>query len=150
MGIFNGNIYLLDQGKNAILKYLGGVDVFGNKNSYFDPGQSTDLSQINSLTIDGSVYLAGNSVMIKYTSGLRDEFKTNLPDNNFNMTKIFTNKDLTKVYGWDKKRGTVYIMGKNGDYQEQVNSTILSTATDFVVYKDIIYVLQGSKIYKIE
>lgn len=123
--------------------------MFGNKNSYFAPGQSIDLSQINSLTIDGSVYLAGNSVMMKYTSGLRDEFKTNLPDNNVNMTKIFTSRDLEKVYGWDKKRGTVYIMAKNGDYQEQVNSKILSTATDIVVYKDFIYVLQGSKIYKI-
>jgi len=150
MGIFNGNIYLLDQGKDEIFKYLGGVDVFGNKNSYFASGQSIDLSQINSLTIDGSVYLAGNSVMIKYTSGLRDEFKTNLPDSNTNMTKIFTSKDLGKVYSWDKGKGTVYIMGKNGDYQEQVNSKILSTAADFVVYKDIIYVLQGSKIYKIE
>jgi len=150
MGIFNGNIYLLDQGKDEIFKYLGGVDVFGNKNSYFAPGQSIDLSQINSLTIDGSIYLAGNSVMIKYTSGLRDEFKTNLPDSNTNMTKIFTSKDLGKVYSWDKGKGTVYIMGKNGDYQEQVNSKILSTATDFIAYKDFIYVLQGSKIYKIE
>ncbi|TRZ51305.1 hypothetical protein D4R99_04560 [bacterium] len=150
MGVFNGNIYLLDQGKNEIWKYIGGADVFGNKSSYFAPGLTIDLSQINSLTIDGSLYLAGNSVMLKYTSGLQDEFKTNLPDSNTNMTKIFTNKDLTKVYSWNKSRGTVYVMSKNGDYVEQINAKILATGTDFVVYKDVIYVLQGSKIYKIE
>ncbi len=148
--VFNGNIYLLDQGKDEIWKYLSAESGVGNKNSYFQSGQSIDLSQVNSLTIDGSIYLAGNSIMVKYTSGQRDEFKINLPDNNVDVTKIFTNRDLEKVYGWNKKRGIIYIMGKNGDYQEQVNSKILSTGTDFVVYKDSIYVLQGSKIYKID
>jgi hypothetical protein len=150
MGIFNGNIYLLDRGKDEIWKYMSVESGFGSKSPYFESGQSIDLSQVNSLTIDGSVYLAGDSIMVKYTSGLRDEFKINLPDGNVNMTRIFTGKDLAKVYSWDKGKGTVYIMGKNGDYQEQVNSKILSTGTDFVVYKDFIYVLQGSKIYKIE
>ncbi|MFA5770646.1 MAG: hypothetical protein WC894_04095 [Patescibacteria group bacterium] len=150
MAVFNGNIYLLDQGKNDIYKYMTTENGFGGGTSYFAPGQSIDLSAVNSLSIDGSVYLAGDMVMFKYTSGLRDGFKVNLPDGNINTTKIFTNKDLEKVYGWDKKRGTIYIMGKNGDYQEQVNSKILSTGGDFVVYKNLIYVLQGSKIYKME
>ncbi|MEK9169266.1 MAG: hypothetical protein AAB788_00825, partial [Patescibacteria group bacterium] len=146
----NGNIYLLDQGKNDIRKYMTTESGFGGGTSYFQLGQSINLSSVNSLTIDGSVYLAGDSVMFKYTSGLQDAFKTNLPDSNINTTKIFTSKDLEKIYAWDKKRGTIYIMGKNGDYQEQVNSKILSTASDLVVYKNSIYVLQGSKIYKIE
>jgi hypothetical protein len=148
--VFNGNIYLLDQGKDEIWKYMSAESGFGSKSSYFQPGQSINLSQVNSLSIDGSVYLAGDAVMFRFTSGLQDAFKTNLPDSNVNVTKIFTNKDLEKVYGWDKKKGTVYIMGKNGDYQEQINSKILSTGADLIVYKDIIYVLQGSKIYKIE
>ena len=149
MVVFNGNIYLLDQGKDEIWKYLAGVE-FGNKNSYFSSGQAIDLSAINSLAIDSSIYLAGDSVMIKYTSGLRDEFKVNLPNDKVNLKKIFTSRDLEKVYGWDKDRGSVYVMGKNGDYQEEINSKILSLASDIIVYKNFIYVLQGSKIYKIE
>ena len=148
--VFNGNIYLLDQGKNEIWKYMSVESGFGGKNSYFQPDQSFNLSSVNSFSIDGSVYIAGDSIMFKFTSGLQDAFKTNLPDGNIDVTKIFTNRDLEKVYGWDKKRGTIYIMGKNGNYQEQVNSKILSTASDFVVHKEIIYVIQGSKIYKIE
>ncbi|MBI5123039.1 hypothetical protein HZA75_04225 [Candidatus Roizmanbacteria bacterium] len=150
LAVFNGNIYLLDQGKDEVWKYLSAESGFGGKNSYFQSNQSIDLSQINSLAIDGSIYLAGDSVMVKYTSGLRDEFKINLPDDKVNIKKIFTSKDLEKVYGWDKNKGAVYVMGKNGDYQEQVNSTILSQASDIIVYKNSIYILQGSKIYKIE
>ena len=148
--VFNGNVYLLDQGKGEIWKYVSVESGFGTKSSYFGSGQTVDLSQINSLTIDGSVYLAGDSVMFKFTSGLQDGFETNLPDSSASINKIFTSKDLEKLYGWDKSKGIIYIMGKNGDYQEQVNSKILSTGSDFIVYKDIIYVLQGSKIYKIE
>jgi len=148
--VFNGNVYLLDQGKDEIWKYLTTESGFGTKNSYFQSGQSIDLSKIYSLSIDGSIYLAGDSVLFKYTSGLRDGFTVELPNGNVDMTKIFTSRDLEKLYGWDKKGGIVYVMGKNGDYQEQINSKILSTATDFVVYKDSIYVIQGSKIYKIE
>jgi len=150
LAVFNGNIYLLDQGHDEIWKYKVAESGFGSKSSYFQPGQSIDLSKVNSLGIDGSVYLAGDLVLFKYTSGLRDGFNVDLPDDNFNINKIFTSKDLEKIYGWDKKRGTVYIMGKNGNYQEQVNSKILSTASDIIVYKNFIYVLQKNKIYKIE
>lgn len=150
LAVFNDNIYLLDQGKGEIWKYVSAESGFGAKSSYFQSGQSINLSQINSLTIDGSLYLAGDSVMFKFTSGLQDGFETNLPDSSVNINKIFTSKDLEKLYGWDKNKGVIYIMGKNGDYQEQVNSKILSTGSDFIVYKDVIYVLQGSKIYKIE
>lgn len=150
MAVFNGNIYLLDQGKGEIWKYVSVESGFGTKSSYFQSGQLINLSEINSLTIDGSAYLAGDSVMFKFTSGLQDGFETNLPDSNVNFNKIFTSKDLEKLYGWDKNKGVVYIMGKNGDYQEQINSKILSTGSDLIVYKDIIYVLQGSKIYKIK
>ena len=148
--VFNGNIYLLDQGKDEIWKYMSAESGFGSKNSYFQSGQSIDLSQVNSLSIDGSIYLAGDMVIFKYTSGLRDGFKVELPGGSVNTSKIFTSKDLEKVYGWDREKGAIYVVGKNGDYLEQVNSKILSTGTDFVVYKNIIYVLQGSKIYKIE
>ncbi len=148
--VFNGNVYLLDRDKDEIWKYLNVESGFGAKSSYFQSGQSINLSQVNSLAIDGSIYLAGDSIMVKYTSGLRDEFKINLPDSNVNINKIFTNKDTEKVYGWNKKKRAIYVMGKNGDYQEQINSTILSQASDVIAYRDSIYILQGSKIYKIE
>lgn len=150
MSIYNGNLYLLDQGKDEVWKYLRGEDGYGKKSSYFQSGQSIDLSNINSLAIDGSIYLAGNSIIVKYTSGLRDSFSVDLPDKNVNFTKVFTSNDLEKTYFWNRRRGVVYILSKTGEYLEQINSEILSKGSDIVVYKDIIYVLSGSKIYKID
>ena len=40
--VFNGNIYLLDQGKDQIWKYMVAESGFGSKNSYFQSGQSVD------------------------------------------------------------------------------------------------------------
>lgn len=150
MSIYNGNLYLLDREKDEIWKYLKSEDGYGKKSSYFQSSQSIDLSNINSLAIDGSIYLVGDSMIFKYTSGLRDSFSVDLPDKNVNLTKVFTSKDLEKVYLWDKNHSLVYVLSKNGEYIEQINSEILSKGSDIVVYKDTIYVLFGSKIYKID
>lgn len=150
MSVYNGNIYLLDQGKDEVWKYLMGEDGYGRKSSYFQSGQAIDLSSIDSLAIDGSVYLAGDSIVVKYTSGLRDDFSINLSGKDVRFRKVFTSKDLEKVYLWDKRSSVVYVLSKTGEYIEQIRSEILSKGSDFIVYKDIIYVLNGSKIYKID
>ncbi len=150
MYIYNGNIYLMDKGKDEVWKYLSGEDSFGSKSSYFESGQAIDFSSINSLAIDGSIYLVGDSIIVKYTSGLRDGFKIDLPDENTNFKKVFAAKDLEKIFLWDKSKAVVYVLSKTGEYVEQVNSDILSKGSDIIVYKDNIYVLDGSKIYKIK
>lgn len=148
--VFNGNIYLLDTGKDEIYKYVNAGDGFGSKTSYFQPGQAVDLSWVRSMAIDASLYLGGEKNIIKFTSGLRDGFKLSLPQPNYNFTKVFTTKDLNEVYAWDKDQGIVYIMDKDGVFVSQVSSDILSKGTDIVVYNKSIFVLLGSKIYKIE
>jgi len=148
--VFNSNIYLLDTGKDEIFKYLNAGDGFGAKNSYFASGQAVDLSWVKSLAIDASLYLGGGNSIIKFTSGLRDGFKLNLPQANFSFTKVFTTKNLDEVYAWDKGQGIVYVMDKDGEFISQISSDILSKGTDIVVYNKSIYVLLNNKIFKIE
>ncbi|MCL4364693.1 hypothetical protein M1328_05670 [Patescibacteria group bacterium] len=150
MSLFNGNIYLLDRGKDEIWKYPQGGDSYGNKSSYFGSGQAIDLSSISSLAIDGSIYLAGDSIAVKYTSGLRDTFSIDLPDKSAKFNKIVANQDLDKVYLWDKSKSVVYVVAKSGEYVEQINSDILGKASDVLVYKNNVYALNGSKVYVIE
>ena len=99
--------------------------------------------------IDSSIFIGGGNNIFKFTSGLRDGFSMSLPGDDVNLNKIFTSKDLNSIYGWDKNRGSVYVMSKTGEFERQIDSTILSKAADLVVYKDNIYVLSGSKIFKI-
>ncbi|MGB9883002.1 MAG: hypothetical protein ACPLRN_00585 [Microgenomates group bacterium] len=150
MSVYNGNLYLLDRGKDEIWKYLSTSEGFSNKTSYFGQGEALDLSSIASMTIDGSIYLAGGQSVFRYTSGVKDDFKINLPEKNNDFVKIFTNKDLEKVYLWDKNQEVIYVLGKTGEYIEQINSSILKKASDFFVFKEKIYLLVGSKIYQIE
>ena len=150
LAAFNANLYVLDTGKDEVYKYAGTEDGFGAKASYFASGQATDLSFASNLIIDGSLYIGGGGSIIKFTSGLRDGFGMSLPEGNVGITRVFTSKDLDSVYAWDKKSGTVYVMDKEGGFDRQVKSEILTKATDLTVYNDAIYVLVNSKIFKVE
>lgn len=150
MTMYNGNIYLLDKGRDEIWKYQKGEDGFGNKIGYFQSGQSSDLSKVNSFVIDGSIFLAGDKTVMKYTSGSRDGFDIDLPNKDVFFNRVFTSKEEDKVYLWDKSKGVIYVVGKTGDFVEQINSQIIDEGDDFVVYGNRILILKGSKIYEID
>ncbi len=147
MWIYNGNLYLLDSVKGDIYKYLVTDNGYSKKSSYLGVGI---LKNSNSIAIDSSVYVGFADQIFKYNAGVKDDFKTSWPEKNVNLNKIFTSADVEKVYAWDKKKGTIYILGKNGGYDRQINSSILSKGSDFVVYNDATFVLVSEKIYKID
>lgn len=149
IAVYNGNLYFLDREKDEIWKYLASENGFSEKTSYFAKNEAIDLSLINFFSIDGSIYLLSEKNIYKYTSGLRQSFKFDLPSNNFSFSRIFTDINTEKIYILDKKNSAVYVLGKTGDYIEQINSDIFSKADGFFVYKDKVYVLLKSKIYKI-
>jgi len=148
--IYNGNIYLLDTKKDSVYKYLvTSEDKYGDKTDYFKSGEAVKLTEANSLAIDSSLYIGFQDYLAKYTAGVRDQFKTSFPEENVNISKIYTSKDLEKVYGWDKAKGVVYVLGKNGDYERQIDSEVLSKGDDLVVFENSAYILLKEKIYKL-
>jgi len=147
--IYNGNIYLLDKGKDEVYKYLVAETGYSEKNSYIKADQKLSLKQAGSMAIDSSVYISFADYIAKFTAGLRDGFKTDYPEDQISLNKVFTTKDLEKVYAWDKIKGTVYILSKNGTYERQINSSIITKVNDLVVYERNIFLLLNSKIYKI-
>jgi len=146
---YNGNLYLLDRGSNEVYKYLVAENGFSQKSSYFQAGQRDSLQSANSLAIDSSVYVGLPNKALKFVSGAQDSFNTSFPEDNVRLTKIFTSKNVEKVYGWDKAKGALYVIDKSGTYERQIDSSILSKASDFVVFGNNAYVLSGSKIYKV-
>lgn len=146
---YNGNLYLLDRGQNEIYKYLVAENGFSQKTSYFKSDQKGNLQNANSLSIDSSVYIGLPNRVFKYVSGEQDSFNTSFPEGNVQLTKIFTSKDVEKVYGWDKNKGAIYVIDKSGAYEREIDSAIFSKASDFVVFANNAYVLLGSKIYKV-
>ncbi len=149
MQVYNGNLYLLDTEAGDIYKYLPTEGGFSDKRSYFGPGENISLKNANSLAIDASVYIGFKDKVRKFTAGVSDDFSTTYPGGDINITKVFTAKDLGGVYVWDKEKGSVFVLSKEGTYEKEINSSILNKASDIVVYKNDIYALVGSKIYKI-
>lgn len=148
LSVYNGNIYLLDAGKDEIYKYLVAEGGYSDKNSYFSTGEASDLKSALNLVIDSAVYIGFPDFIIKYKSGVREEFKTSYPDSNVNLEKVYTDINLEKVYGWDKNNGVIYVLGKNGTYEKQIGASILKSVTDFVIFQNDAYLLKGNKIYK--
>lgn len=150
MSSFSGNIYLLDNKKSDIYKYVPTDEGYSDKVSYFAKGQSINLGESNSITIDGSVLIGFPESVVKFTSGLRDGFSTSYPNEKLKLTKIYTDENTDKVFAWSKQDGAIYILSKTGSYEGQIKSSILKKAVDFVVYDKAIYPTVGSKIYKID
>jgi hypothetical protein len=150
MSTYNGNIYLLDIKKDEVYKYLPTDNGFSEKNSYFKKGEAIDLIDAHSLTIDGSLYISFSKSIQKFTSGIKESFKNNFPNDNLQIEKAYTNKEISKIYAWDKKNGLIYVLTKDGEYQEQISSNIAQLADDFVVYNDKLFFLNKNKIYFIE
>lgn len=144
--IYNGNIYVLDKDKDQIYKYLVAENGYSDKTLYFKGGTS-GLKDAHSLAIDSSIYVGFPDHIFKFTAGTQDEFKTSFPESNIQITKIFTTKDVEKVYAWDKTSGSLYVLSKNGTYERELYSSILKQIDDFIIYNKNAYLLSGKKIY---
>lgn len=149
MAVYNKNIYLLDSGKKTVYKYLPVEEGYSDTQTYFAAGTSPDLTGSTSMAIDSSVYIGFPNSVDKFTSGLADTFNPDFPQTNVSITKVIAFPDLEQVYGWDKEKGSVYVFGKNGTYEREIQSSVLKQATDVTVYDDFIYLLSGAKIFRI-
>lgn len=146
---YQGNIYVLDQ-KKGVLKYTAGSDGFG-KSSYFK--QNPDLSKATGMAIDGSVWIANGGEIFKYTRGESDGFKTKGLDKPFSpQTKLFTNLDTDNIYVLDKGNARVVKLSKDGSFQTQYVSNIISDAKDFEVKEkeNKLLILAQDKVWEIE
>lgn len=148
IAFFGGNVYMLDPTKGDVYKYAVIASGYGEKASYFI-GAQPELGGANSIKIDASVYIGMKDDILKFTRGETDDFKMSLPENNAEISDIYTDEENEKVFALDKKHGTMYILSKTGQYDRQIKAAVLAKANDFVVYKDEILVLSGSKIYKL-
>ena len=124
---------------------------YSDKSSYIKSGK-INLQSSSSIAIDSSVYLLLNNQVIKFTSGLRQDFKLQLPQAELEFDKIYTDDISDKLYLWSKNNSTIYLFNKDGSYSQQISSAILKTADDFVVNDEIkkILLLKKNKIYSID
>ena len=145
------NLYLLDTGANQIKKYTATASGYLPPQDYLK--DAVDLSNAVNIAIDGLIYVLKESgAVLKYLQGRKEYFQVSGLDRSFSKTTVFyTNADLDDLYVLDKDNKRIVVLEKTGDYKAQYISEVLGEARDFIVdsEKEVIYVLVGSKIYKI-
>lgn len=152
MVVYNGNLYILDETKADVYKYLVAESGYSAKKSYFKEGQKITLADSATIAIDSALYVATPKKISKFVTGVRDAFSLEFPDSgSHTFDQIVTDKDTNALYVLDKSAGKVYILAKSGSYERQIESSIFKKADAITVLESAksIFVLVGDKIYSI-
>jgi len=153
LGIYFGNIYVLDKDGKQINKFVQTSSGFGQAN-YFAGGTEPDLASATSIAIDGSIWiLFKDGTIEKFTKGKADTFSISGLDKGFsNPTRIYTTVDFDNIYVLDSGNSRIVVLDKNGSYKAQYQADILKNASDFEVLEadKKVYVLSSGKVYQID
>jgi len=149
--VYGGNLYLLDRDQGNIDRYLVIENGYSDKKPYFKTNDEPPLNLrgANSMAIDGAIYIGFTNRVIKYLAGKRQKFSLSLPDENPALTKIYTNRDLNKVYLFSKTHRAIYQLAKDGTYEKEFKSASLEKTSEIVFYHQAAYFIIGSKIFKL-
>lgn len=149
--MYSGNVYLADAGSSDIHKYLVATEGYSSKRSYVS-APSSQLSKTTAIAIDSDMYVAAGSSVLKYASGVREDFPLSIPDDSgVTFEDIFTSQDVDSVYLLDTDSQRIFIVSKEGVFEKQVSADILKRADDFIVDPEHgILVLAQDTIYQLE
>jgi len=157
LGTFGGNLYLLDKGGN-IWRYLAFGENFSGRSSWF-VGVPPDLSSAVSMAIDGSIWVLEKDKILKLTLGRQDNFSLSKmpaspqggPESFSEPIKIYTNEDCQNLYVLDRGRKKVFVIGKDGVFQDSYGWEGIKDTNDVVAVESMkkIFLLSAAKIYEI-
>ncbi len=150
LDVFNSNVYLLSQTKDEVYKFTPAEDGYSSKLSYFQSGESLDLSTIKNMSIDFSIYLLGNKVY-KYTAGSLDSFKTLSQLDYAKMKQLYKNSETDYLYLLDSDNSRIVALNKEGELIKSIFNPKLKDCRYFGVYQDeMIIFLRQNKLYKLD
>lgn len=151
---FAGNIYVLDKSANAIYRYAGNGNSFGEKQNWLATSANANFGSARQWVIDGSVYvLMPNSKVLKYSLGSPQSFKLNgvIPEIG-SIDAIFASDETQYVYFLDKAGKRVVVTDKKGVYKAQYMADEIGNATNLVVSEaeKKIILLTGEKLFSVD
>jgi hypothetical protein len=150
---FGGNLYVLDTTKSRIWKYVATEKGFTETREYLNPDTLPDLSQTNSMAIDGSVWLGStNGKLWKFTGGKEDTFIPRGIDPAFGKNLIiYTSDTANNLYILDADNKRVVVLEKDGTYLAQYvwDDPLIATSLAVSEEQKNIYLLATGKLYSI-
>ncbi len=152
MASYNNKLYLIDKKDNQIYSYAKSGDGFPNATAWFKI--ATDLSDVASLSIDGSIYiLKKNGQLLKYLKGKEEEFKLDYVEPAIEEAKkVMVSPELNYIYILEPTKQRLVVFDKTGKFILQYKSDKFTDLKDFTVdeKKKVIYFLNGSAVYEVQ
>ncbi len=157
---FGGNLYLLDNEKSRIWKYVAtdtgppaGEAGFSETREYLNPDTLPDLGRATSMAIDGSVWIGtADGNIMKFTQGKTDTFVPQGVDPVFgeNLT-VYTSDTTTNLYVLDGANKRVVVLDKDGTYLSQYvwQDAVIPTQLAVSEGQKKIYLLAAGQLYAI-
>ena len=149
LAIYSNNLYVLDPQNNQIFKYPERGESFANGSAWLN--ETVDLSQANSLAIDGSIYIINNNGAItKFLKGEKDAFNYHEPHPIIGSdATIKTFKDSNYLYIIDPQYKRIIILDKDGQIKDQYTSIKFDNLNDLAIDPEekAIYLLNNNHLY---
>jgi hypothetical protein len=148
-------VYLLDQTRNQIWKYIPEGNGFGPVRNYISSETQINLNSAVSMAIDGNVWVGlSTGEIIKFYSGRKDTFLLGAVDDPLTTIRaLYTDEKANYLYVLDGTSGRVVVfLKKDGSYVATYQSEQFKEASDVVVDSEHgqLYLLNKQKIYRVE
>ncbi len=130
---YQSNLYLLDQEKKQVWKYLGNGTSLSAPQNYFRG--NPDLGTSSAIAIDGSVWIGSkNGALLNFLTGKKQNFEINGLDTPFGeIAGLYTSASSNNIFVLDKGGKRIVILAKSGNYVSQYKSDDLGNASSFTV-----------------
>jgi hypothetical protein len=154
VGLFSGNVYLLDAGTSEIWQYPGLERGVGERRRWLAAGYTPDLTKAVDMRIDGDIWVLERDGTVKrFRQGNEENFAMKGLDEPVREgVAVYTGENLDRVYVLDRSMARVVVVTKTGEYVAQYQWDGWAAAVDIAVDEEEtgLYGLVGSSIYRME
>lgn len=123
LGLFAGNLYLLDNGEKTIWQYPKTGTGFGQIKNWLLSNTTLKNDDLRSFAIDGAIWvLGGQGKIIKFIRGNEEKFSvTGLKKEIGEANMIFTDEESSYIYILNKVENKLILVSKEGKFKQQYN-----------------------------
>ncbi len=151
LGLFNGNVYLLDEGAGIIWRYSATSSGVAEKKNWLGNGVSLS-GPVKSLAIDGDIWLLKDGGIIsRYRRGAPLSFNLSGLDESLSssVTALAVAEEADKVALIDAGNQRIVVCTKQGNYLKQIKWAGLVSAQDLSFSSDgnSLFILKDGAIY---
>lgn len=146
IGMFAGNVYILDKGQSEVWKYPTLGDTFGGRRRWLAAGITPDLTNVVDMKVVGDIWLLTSTGKLeRYSRGApvkfsMDGFPSKTSDKKLaEPSSLWVTESL--IYVLENGASRISVFGDDGLYKSQYINSEFNKASDLVIVDDKGYVL---------